>query len=294
MRTLRTQKAIWIFEDQKIYARNVEQKLREIGITDGDIVMVHADTRVFGKIGEIRSRKNFYTTILDSMVSVVGDSGALIVPAYTYSLCKNQVFDVRYAKPTIGGLSEIAVERYQKYITHNTGQPVIRSNDPIFSCVGFGGGAHLVLENQSNICFGDRSVFGKLYRANAKLMCFGFEFAVTYMHYVERCYDRKHSIRYRYDKDFTGKVVDWDGKEREVTYKYFVRDLRYCEYDLETIPRELKKRGLLQEVTLGGGQITLSTARELYNTIFEMLESDKYGLLNAASKYALTTQYERQ
>ena len=279
--------AIWIFNERKIYASDIKKKLKEAGIARGDIVMAHADTRAFGKMGEIEDRKQFYSAIIDAMISAIGTNGALIVPAYTYSLCRNSVFDIRNTKPTVGAVANAAFEMYRENSIYKLGKAIIRSNDPIFSCVGFGRKASLILENLGNVCFGDDSVFGRLYSHNAKIMCFGFDFEFTYMHYVEKRYDIKKSLKYRYDKVFKGKVIDDYGKESEATYIYYVRDLQYCDYDFSIIPRELARRGLLKKATLGGGEIAISSARAIYNSMFDMLEADKYAFLSAKSRSAL-------
>lgn len=281
------QRSVWIFGGKKIYASDIKKKLREVGICEGDIVMIHADTKAFGKVGEIKARKQFYNTIIGAMMSVIGVKGALIVPAYTYSLCRNKIFDIRNTKPKIGALSDAAFEMYRENIICRLGEPIIRSNDPIFSCVGFGNKAGLVLTNLGNVCFGDDSVFGRLYRQNAKLMCFGFEFAVTYMHYVERRYDRKKPLKYRYNKVFRGKTIDEHGKKNRATYTYYVRNLRYCAYDYSAISRKLASLGQLEKTTLGGGEIAVSSAEATYITIFEMLDADKYSLLSSKSRSAL-------
>jgi aminoglycoside 3-N-acetyltransferase len=278
-------KAIWTYLGQKIYSSDIKNKLKEVGLVNGDIVMGHFDLGVFGKIAEIRNKKEFYNTVMNAILSVVGENGALIIPTYSYSLCRRQVFDIRNTKPSIGTLSRIALEEYQDNLENGDREQIIRSNDPIFSCIGFGNKAKLILENLSNVCFGDESVFGRLYRFNAKLMGFGFMMAMTYMHFVERKYHETiKPLKYRYNKIFDGTSIDINNQKHHVEYTYFVRDLDNCEYDFKTIPKELERKSLLNTSFLGAGEITLTTAHHMYNTIFEMLKKDEFAFLTKASK----------
>jgi len=277
---------IWKFKNQKICVKNIEEKLKKGSLQKGDIVMIHADTKVFGKIGDIKDRKQFYNTIIDSIISVIGDEGALIIPAYTYSFCHNQTFDIMNSKPSIRStLSNIAFERYRSNVKHLATKTIIRSNDPMFSCIGFGDKSTLVINNLGNECFGTNSIFDKLYKNNAKLMCFGFKFAATYMHYVEKYYhNKKKKLEYRFDKKFSGHVIDKNKKKQPVTYTYYVRDQEKCAYNFSTIITQLKHKNLLKKARLGGGEITLCTTKNLYDTIFKMLDTDKFILLNNISK----------
>jgi len=267
---------MWILKDKKIYPVDIENKLKELGLKNGDVVMGHFDLKPFGKLGNIRDKDVFYNVVIDTILSVIGNEGALIVPAFTHSLCKDQVFNIRTSKPIVGYLSEVAFKRYQEK------QPyVYRSDDPIFSCIGFGEKAEELFKDLSVDCFGDDSVFGRLHNMNAKFLCFGFPFAVTYMHYVERRYnDLVRKIVYRYNKTFKGKVIDENNESRNVEYNYFVRDLKLVEYDFSILARELYKRRLLKKVELGGGVISRAYAWDVYNTIFHMMSKDIYCFLN--------------
>ena len=68
---------------------------KKVGLKKGDIAMVHSDLRTFGKIGDVTDKERFIGLILNAFLNVLGKEGTLVVPTYTYSFCRNQVFDVK-------------------------------------------------------------------------------------------------------------------------------------------------------------------------------------------------------
>lgn len=273
-------RSVWINGVEKIYPSDIRNALKSIGLKQGDVLMPHFDLSVFGKLGDIRERDDFFNVVINAILSVIGEDGALIIPAFSYSLCKNETFDINSTLPTIGQMAEVALKRYKENLELDLGLPIFRSSDPIFSCIGFGKKAGSLFNAPGTFCFGDNSVFGRLYEHDAVLMGFGFEFAVTYMHFVERRYnDLKRPLIYRFNKTFKGGLIGRTGDLRDVEYTYFVRDLQYCDYDFKKIPEELERKSLLNKIRLGSGMITSSTAKDLYNTIFEILDKDLFGLL---------------
>lgn len=281
-------KSIWTYNDKKIYASDLKIGLQRLGIKKGDLVMGHFDFKVLGKIGDIKNKDEFYNTVLSTILSVIGNEGALIIPAYSYSFCNGQVFDIKNTKPTIGYLAEFAFKKYKENVVLNLGRAIIRSDDPIFSCIGFGNKAKLILKDLETACFGDNSVFGRLYKYNAKLIGFGFPFAVTYMHFVERRYSElKEPLKYRFNKEFKGKKIDEDNHVSDAKHIYFVRDLKYSDYELENIPAELESQSKLKKVNVGSGTITLASAKDVYAVIFEMLDKDEFSLLTDECKKEL-------
>lgn len=281
-------KAIWRNGDEHIYPTEVIAKLKASGLKEGDILMGHFDLKAFGKIGDIKNKFDFYNTIINILISIVGPEGGVIIPTYSYSFCKDEVFDQLHTPSTVGSMAEVALKRLQDNHENYLGEAIYRSNDPLFSCVGFGKAAESICSNIGLESFGKDSIYEHLYKAKAKLMGFGFMFAVTYMHYVEHAYHlTKRKLPYRYDKEFSGTFINLDGSTKKITCNYFVRNLEFCEYDFPVIPQELKRLGRLNTAYIGAGEVTIATAEDLYNTMFEMLDRDILCLLNAESRSAL-------
>ena len=73
-------------------------------------------------------------------------------------------------------------------------------------------------------CFGEDSPFFYFHKNNVKYLSIGVDYkflGFTPVHYVEE----KVGVSYRYFKNFKGKYIDKNGKQKDVTYKFFVKDL---------------------------------------------------------------------
>lgn len=259
-------KALYYYDSAPITQADIEDAFEKLGLRKGDVVMVHSDVGCIGKLGDVKDKKEFLDSILRAFLSVLGKEGTLIVPTFTYSFCKKEVFDVRNSPSTVGLFTEHVRKRSE----------AVRSVEPIFSCAGIGGQAKRLLENVGSECFGDDSLFARLCKADGKLMLFGRPFDITYAHYVEK----KFKVNYRYDKIFSGTIIDENGKSHSSEWVYYVRYLdRNVNYEMGYIGDELFRKGLLQKAGLGHTTLLLSRARDIFETGIEMLKRSEYAFL---------------
>lgn len=262
-------KALYYHGLKPITQNDVESALREVGLREGDVVMVHSDVGSFGKLGDIKNKNEFLKSILDAFLSVIGSKGTLIVPTYTYSFCKNQIFDIKNSKSTVGIFTEFV----------RTHEDAIRSEDPIFSHSGIGKNAKKLLKNVSNVCFGKDSFFDRLYKFNGKMVNFGKFFDITFLHYIENAF----GVGHRFNKKFSGTIVREDGSRCNKEVVYYVRHLpkdgKDVEYDMTLLGDELERRGLLRRVSLGNSYILSSKARDCCELGLSMLKKDEHAFL---------------
>ena len=81
--------------------------------------------------------------------------GTVIVPTYTYSATKGEIYDPKTTSSAIGQFSE-------KFRLMKGG---IRSRHPIFSVTCFGKNAQYFSESTLTDCFGEVTLFEKLYKS---------------------------------------------------------------------------------------------------------------------------------
>jgi aminoglycoside 3-N-acetyltransferase len=247
--------------------RDLLECLSGIGISRGDHICVHTSLPCFGvplcNINEIRG-PNFLGVFIDALSETIGETGTLLMPTFTYSFCRGEVFDVQNTPSTVGSLTE--------YFRKLAGTE--RTRDPIFSFALRGDMDYLDI---SNSCFGPGSVFDKLYKNGAKVIHLGADIGngLTFMHYVER----KFGVPYRYDKIFRGTVID-NGTAQEEEFEYYVRRLDAPSIISAAILREfLLEAGSYKTVPFAGGHIGLVDARRCCDDTIEKLSENPYFLL---------------
>lgn len=260
---------LYYSNSKPITKNDIIAALRSAGLERGDIAMVHSDIGSFGRLGEVKDRDDFLGSIFNAFMTVLGIGGTLIVPSYTYSFCKNQNFDVKKTRSTVGVFTEFVRNR----------PDAVRSEDPIFPHVGIGKNANKLLLSLSDECFGEESFFDRLYKSGGKIINFGKFFDITFIHYIENAF----KVSYRFNKNFSGLVVRADGSICPKTVTYYVRYLPEDGYDVHynmaSLARELEAKGLLKRVALGNSFILCSRVKDCYETGLEMLKKNEYAFL---------------
>lgn len=256
-------KVIYSSSKGPVYQKDIEISLKKAGLKEGDVVMVHSDIKVIGKIGDLRNREEFLNSIVDAFMNVLGKEGTLVLPTFTYSFCENKTFDVRNTPSSVGLLGEFVRKMPE----------AVRSVNPIFSCTAIGAKKNELLCDLSKNCFGQGSFFDKFHKLKGKLLLYGRPFDVTYLHYVEKLF----GVEYRYPKKFSGTIIDEDGNKYEDNYEFFVR---YIDIDvtkkMDEFGEALFEKGCLQKVELGDHYLLFCTTEDAFRVGMEMLQKNPH------------------
>jgi aminoglycoside 3-N-acetyltransferase len=254
--------------DGVIYPSEVGIALQKAGVENGDCILLHSDVGVFGKTATL-DREYFLGAICREIRQAVGETGTVIMPAFSYSFCDRKIFDIEESPSTVGILTEF----FRK-------QPgVVRTKHPIFSAAVCGARQEYFLDIGKD-AFGNDSFFGKLRQVQGKLVFFGVGLAAcTYLHHIEQMY----GINYRYMKTFTGQVRSGNHLYDDVA-TFFVRDLeRIVELDVTRLETYLLENGIMRVIRLGMGNIAVVDAQKLFAVTCELLDQDPYYLLSKRS-----------
>ena len=259
--------ALFLHDDVSYDTQNIVDALRQAGVEAGDSLYVHSALMSFGKLVRGVKRNAFTGAFIEALQEVVGASGNVMMPTYSYSFCKQEVFDVENTPSTVGLLTEAFRKRPQ----------AMRSVEGIFSSAIEGPDADVFLPTGPS-CFGTDSIFEKLYDRDVKFVFLGETFDLTFIHFVEQ----RLGIPYRYIKAFPGQVLQ-DGKTWDTVAYYNVRYLDYSvDYDMEKLAASMAAAGLVSSAALGASKIRTITARKTYDHISQGLCGDLDFLLTAS------------
>lgn len=238
----------------KVGAHYTRDELRDavsfIGISHGDVVLLHVSLGRLGIPAETGPDFPAMSSLLiDVFADAVGPTGTLLVPTYTYSFRRGEMFDVAESPATTGEFCE----RFRRR------PDVIRSRDPMLATAGIGPAAHDILRRISFNCYGEGSTFDRLHECGAKICTIGLGlWWATYCHYIER----SAAVPFRFDKSFTG-VIREDGRDAAETWTYFAAPhLVNCQSNSIALERRVRQEGLLRLAPVGRGQIAVIGARE--------------------------------
>lgn len=264
-------------DDNQYTVDDITNTLRSVGAHDCEVLFIHTDIS-FGVPNPVLKKKGY----LESLYKSIENLGVktLVFPAFTYSFCNNEVFDVRHSKTSMGALIE--------YI--RTNKSVVRSIDPLLSFITTGKDKHLFDGDLGNHSLGIGSAFDRLHNTDGvRFLFFGAEFEeyFTYVHYVEKILN----VPYRFDKEFTGKIIDYDGNVYEDNHYIHTQCGGVKLKNYEQMKAELIADSSMKAMRLGNLQVCSISEKEAYNAIYSRITNNINSFVHPFSKDDLTHVY---
>lgn len=256
---------------------DITEGLKSIEADKCDILFVHTDV-TFGMPNVDLKRKQYLDSLYNSLL--VLNVETLIFPSFTYSFCNNENYDVRNSKTSMGALIE--------HIRKKEG--VKRSLDPLLSMIAFGKNENIVEGDVGNHSLGKNSVFNRLHNCdNVKFLFFGADFAeyFTYVHYVEKMLE----VPYRFDKAFSGKIIDYDGNEYEDIHYIHTQCGGVKLKNYQQMKEELIDDNKLKTAKMGNSEIAAISEADAYNAIYNRISKNINSFVEPFTEKDLTYEY---
>lgn len=231
--------------------------LGKVGLKRGDLVYSHLSIFNLGMAREFRMNYNPAKLIYDAFYEVIGPEGTLITPTFTYSFCRDEIYDPLTSPSLVGNFGE--------WLRCQPG--TVRSIDPLFSCCGIGPAAKTLFENLPNNSFGEGCLYSRLAEQNAILCNIGLT-----IHWNTGIYhlDWKNKVPYRYDKVFRGKIL-LNNQLQNCKWTYFVRvNIPETEPNFHVFHSKAEELGLLKTADIGRSFVCCIPMKEmdcLYETL---------------------------
>ena len=272
--------SIPVFKDinNKWYTEaDITEGLKSIEADKCDILFVHTDV-AFGMPNALLKRKQYLDALYDSLLAL--NVGTLIFPSFTYSFCNNENCNVRNSKTSMGALIE--------HIRKKDG--VKRSLDPLLSMIAMGKNENIVEGDVGNHSLGKNSVFNRLHNCdNVKFLFFGADFAeyFTYVHYVEKMLE----VPYRFDKAFSGKIIDYDRNEYEDIHYIHTQCGGVKLKNYQKMKEELIADNKLKAAKMGNSEISAISELDAYNAIYNRISKNINSFVEPFTEKDLTHEY---
>ncbi|WP_088187752.1 AAC(3) family N-acetyltransferase [Desulfosporosinus sp. FKA] len=231
------------------------KKLIEVEAHKSEILFIHSDMS-FGMPNLALKKSDMLHLVLETVMGL--GVKTICFPTFTFSFCNGQNYDVKNSKSQMGALNEFV--RKQPF--------AVRSIDPLMSVALIGEDKDLVTGIGYD-SVGSKSTFDKLHsRKNVKFLFFGVSAGkcFTYTHYIEE----RLSVPYRYDRDFTGTIVDGDRQYTD-TYKLFVRYKDVVPTRRNDFERFLVDNKMMKQVSCGDSSISSVDESIAYETLCEKI-----------------------
>lgn len=254
-----------LFFDTKGTAFSVEdlhESLLQVGAADCETLFIHSDI-MFGTPAKGFRRTELLETLYQVIVSL--NVPNVIIPAFTYSFCNHEDYDVLNSKTSMGSFNEYYRKKENRYRTHDPllSLSVPEKLRPLFESVvehslGVGSGLDIV-HHMKDVKF--------LFLGADVGNCF------TYVHYVEKILD----VPYRFDMPFEGKIIDENGNVSQKTQYIHTQCAgvqlpeRYDYFE-----KALLTKGKLQQCQYGDKFISCISEKDAYEEIVRNIEKNKF------------------
>ncbi len=257
---------------------SITEKLYEVGVNKGDILFIHTDI-MFGKLNPSLGRKSYLQSLYQILLDIKADT--LFFPAFTYSFCNHENYDVLNSKTSMGALIEFIRRQPGAY----------RSLDPILSIVAIGNNNIILCDPIADNSLGVDSGFDRLHRLNnVKFLFFGADIGdcFTYLHYIEKVLD----VPYRYDQLFEGYVIDYNGIRKfcKQAIHTMCSGIEYRDFSFQK--NVLIREGLLRVTNIGDLELGCISEHDVYNYFCDLIKKDLFSLVKPFKREELRKEYQ--
>ncbi len=223
-------------------AADLDAALARLPLAKGDVLFLHSNLGFFGRPEGIAASPRLCRLFFDALMRRLGGDGTLVVPAFTYSFPRRQVFDPADPVAEMGAFAEWLRQH----------QDARRSRDPCYSVVAVGAQAEALTTRAPENSFAPDGFFGRFLDADGMVLNLNFDAGSTFLHYLER----QLGVPYRFDKTFEGHIREHE-EIRPAKSTIFVR---YLSSDatapaFEPFHALAQEAGLFVDAALGRGRM---------------------------------------
>jgi len=226
---------------------DIKKALKKTGIKKGDTIFLSTSLGLLGKpnIKNLKNINQICEFIYKAVNNFIGKEGNILVPTYSYSIGKGEIFKHQKTQPakSIGPFARFFLKQ----------KNIIRSIDPMISVAGKGPLVNKLLSSIPHTSYGKDCIFERLNSIKKSKCCsigLGYNM-VPFLHYL----DWKNKVPFRYDKYFKGKILI-NKKICKVIWHYPVRYRKKSAFsDGYKLGKKALEKKILKEFKLGSGMV---------------------------------------
>jgi aminopeptidase-like protein/aminoglycoside N3'-acetyltransferase len=206
---------------------------------------------------------------LRCLLETIGEQGTILVPTYTFSFCRREIFDIEKSEFQ-GGPWTTSVE-FIEFFRRLPG--VVRSRDPIYSVAGIGRRAKELLADLPNTCFGEGSIHHRLLQTGGKICLIGAGIqAATFPNHIEEM----AAVPFCFKKLFTGYIRESSALKKTGWIQNVHLQAQNGQPDRQKLETLCRSSGKCQSISVGSGEIMCISATELAKLLSAALSKDPW------------------
>jgi aminopeptidase-like protein/aminoglycoside N3'-acetyltransferase len=259
-----------ISPSKAVYSRvDLVNGLRASGLGSGDVVYFQVSHHKLGPIECAISERDACELLYSAMREVIGTDGTMLVPTFSFSFRRNEVFDPQLTPSTQGPWSSSL--EFLEYFRALTG--AVRSTDPIHSVAGMGPMAEKLLSRLPNTSCGKDSLNERLMKCGGKICGIGVGLAeASFIHYVEDAV----GVPFRYKKLFTGRITQNGNRSARGWVASVPVQAENGAFDGSRIEKAARSEGLCSVAEVGCGEVVSIDSKSFYELAVREITRDPW------------------
>lgn len=238
----------------------IEQQLRQLGVKEGDILLVHASLK---SLGQPRVKAEM---VIKGIETVLGEKGTLLMPTLTYKQVdgyKNDTFSVKDTESEVGMLSEC----FRRM------PGVVRSLHPTHSVCARGRFANELVATHymDNTPCGPNSPYRLLKEMGGHILIIGCGLEKnTSMHGVEELVQPEYLF---------GDIIEYklyNGNREKSFKKYKTHNFQGITQRYDRLKDILEEEKDIKEITILDAQCYLINARTMWKKAYDTMQKNRY------------------
>ena len=253
---------------QKLKEGDLEKSLEDIGITNGDHLIIHSAAMAFGYL------PNGINSILDPLLKIVGENGTIAAPTFTFGFIQSGSYHWQDTpSQKMGALNE-AIRK------HSDSR---RTWHPIQSISILGKYAERIAIRNEFSAYEDEGSFDQLTKLGFKILTLGVDANFISLSHLS---EERFNVPYRFMKHVKGKACFKDNDHTQGDWGFYARkqDLPARPAKEDIIVTDLKRDGKWSETQLNGATIACGYAKDFCDRLDFELEKDPYWMLTNADE----------
>lgn len=256
----------WVRWFRSYDARDFQRVLREMGIAEGDTVLMHSTYRASN--GFTGTPKG----LIDALMELLGESGTLVMTSMPYTsstreyLAAGGTLDVRRTPSQMGIITEIF---------RRSG--ALRSQSPTHPMLAAGANSERLLDGHEKCQYpcGPGSPLERMLDEEAKLLFFDVPFLpFTFLHYMEhRIKDRLPFALYE-EAPMRACFVDAEGHQHCCNVFVFSREASR-KRRVDVITEEMQKEGHVAQRRIGNTRLAVANMQDMFNTTLRLAKAGR-------------------
>nr|WP_321271237.1 AAC(3) family N-acetyltransferase [uncultured Tolumonas sp.] len=268
----------------RVYTKDdIFSALRQLGVGTGDNLFVTTSLGLLGCAAGVADSNELNQLFIDVLQDIIGESGTLFVPAYSYTFGKDRI-----TSPITYSTEQTPTEigPFPEYFRSQA--KIKRSIDPFMSVAALGPLSDVIFNNLPATSYGDDCIFARLLKFHVK--CLNIGLGPNWTPFIHHA-DWLGGVPFRYDKLFTGYINE--KSEHKSVWLYSVPVyLDIARANAHVVGKAAESEGIWKYAPLGRARVYCCDYSQYFSFVMGHIKNDPW--LMASGKTADIFELEKE